>query len=192
MIRKSMTTKVCRRIHVQETLTPDYVLQLAEQIELNGQQYYLAAAQFYPDGSGVFLDLAQAELEHQKAFAEMRARLALKPAPPIDPEGNLAHYILNLAAGTFFEFGADPTSVFRENNSPQNIVWSAIGLEKETILFYEGVERIMPDPSDQKTVDAIIAAEVSHIGTLVKFLQSKSTDRPLSPAWSQGEKNKSS
>ena len=168
---------------MQETLTADYVLQLAEQIERNGQQYYFAAAQIYPGGRGIFLELAQVELDHEKAFAEIRSRLALKPAPPIDEQGNLAHYIRSLAAGTFFEFGADPTRVFRENNSPQNIVWSSIGLEKETILFYEGVERIMPEPSDQKTVDAIIAAEVSHIGTLVKFLQSKSDERPLSPEW---------
>lgn len=173
---------------MQETLTADYVLQLAEQIERNGQQYYFTAAQTYPGERGMFLDLAEAELEHEKMFAEMRSRLALRPAPPIDPEGNLAHYIQNLAAGTFFEFGADPTSVFREHQSPQDIIWTAIGLEKETILFYEAVERIMPEQSDQKAVEAIIAAEVSHIGILVKFLQSQSTDRPLSPAWSGTEK----
>jgi rubrerythrin len=168
---------------VEETLTADYVLQLAEQIERNGQKYYFAAAQIFPGGRGIFLDLARVEAEHEKAFAEMRSRLSLKPAPPIDEEGNLAHYIRNLAAGTFFEFQADPARVFHENDSPKNIIWAAVGLEKETILFYEGVERILPDPNDQKTVDSIIAAEVSHIGILVKLLQSKSGDRPLSPPW---------
>ena len=173
---------------MEETLTADYVLQLAEQIERNGQKYYFAAAQIYEGGRGIFLDLAQVELEHEKTFAGMRARLALKPAPPIDEDGNLAHYIRNLAAGTFFEFGADPTVVFRENDTPQNIIWGAVGLEKETILFYEGVERIMPNPDDRKTVDAIIEAEVSHIGILAKFLQSKSDERPLSPPWSAPKK----
>lgn len=173
---------------MEEILTADYVLQLAQQIERNGQQYYFAVAQIYPGGRGIFLDLAQAELEHEKAFGDMRTRLALRPAPPIDEEGNLAHYIKSLAAGTFFEFGADPSSVFRENDSPQNMVLTAIGLEKETILFYEGVERIMPDPGDQKMVDAIIAAEVGHIGILAKFLGSKSDERPLSPPWSNPNK----
>ena len=168
---------------MEETLTADYVLQLAEQIERNGQRYYLAAAQIYPSGRGVFLDLAQVELEHEKTFAEMRVKLALRPAPAIEEDGNLAHYIRSLAAGTFFEVGADPSHSFRDNESAENIVWGAIGLEKETILFYEGVERIMPDPSDQKTVDAIIEAEVSHIGILAKFLGAKSEARPLSPPW---------
>jgi rubrerythrin len=173
---------------VEETLTADYVLQLAEQVERNGQKYYFAAAQIFPGGRGIFLDLAQVELEHEKAFADMRARLSLKPAPPIDPEGSLAHYILNLAAGTFFELGADPAGVFHQSDSPKDIVWAAVGLEKETILFYEGVERILPDPGDRKTVDSIIAAEVSHIGILVKLLQSDSPDRPLSPPWSGPDK----
>ncbi len=169
---------------MEEVLTADYVLQLAEQIERNGRQYYSTAAQIYPSGRGIFLDLAQVELEHEKEFANMRARLALKPAPPIDEEGNLAHYIRNLAAGTFFDAGANPAHLFHENNSTEDIVWTAVGLEKESILFYEGVERIMPEPGDRKTVGAIIAAEMGHIGMLVKFLASKSDGRPLSPPWS--------
>jgi rubrerythrin len=160
------------------------VLQLAEQIERNGRQYYFEAAQAYEGGRGVFLELAQVEMEHEKAFADMRVRLALKPSPPIDEDGNLAHYIRNLAAGTFFEVGANPATLFQQNDSTQDILWTAVGLEKQSILFYEGVERILPEPGDRKTVDAIIAAEMGHIGMLVKFQGARSDGRPLSPPWS--------
>ena len=57
------------------------------------------------------------------------------------------------------------------DESLADILKIAIGLEKESILFYLGLRDMVPERLGQDKVDAIVKEERSHVATLTKELK---------------------
>lgn len=155
-----------------EEITGDYVLQMAERIERNGADFYRLAAQRAPGAAIAMLHaLGAQEAQHEKDFHEMRGRLALAKSPPIDMQGEASNFIRGLAEGKFFNATADPAAFFTGKESFRDILWRAIGLEKESIVFYEAIKAVLAGKKDLEVVDLIIHAELGHIEKLVEQLK---------------------
>jgi len=157
---------------MDEPITADGALQIAEQIELKGQRFYTLAADMIADARArqPLLLLAGMEAEHAKSFAATRERLSTQPAADIDPNGETANYLRALLADRFFDPQVSPRDYLGGGESPQQILMTAIGMEKETIVFYEGLKQIVAAKEDAQAVSAIITEETRHISRLAGML----------------------
>ncbi|MGB6838556.1 MAG: ferritin family protein [Dehalococcoidia bacterium] len=148
----------------------DEILEIAEQIERNGARFYRRAAQGITD-SGTrekLLDLAAMEEEHQKVFAAIRADLLPEEREPTipDPWGEAALYLRGIADGHVFDVRTDPAGKLTGKETREDILRTAIGLEKDSIILYLGMREIVPERLGKGRIDAIIKEEMSHIATL--------------------------
>ena len=151
----------------------DEVFEMAEQIERNGAKFYRAAAEKFPEVSQVLSDLAAMEDEHEKTFAAMRAELSGTEAdPPVfDPDGKAQMYLRVMADEHVFNIKADPIEQLAGQETPEDVLKMAIGLEKDSIAFYVGLKEAVSRRAGKDKVEAIIKEEIGHIATLSQELE---------------------
>ena len=146
----------------------DEVYEMAEQIERNGAKFYRAAAKKYPDVSKMLLDLAKWEDEHEKTFATMRAELsAAEENPPVyDPDNQAQMYLRVMADEHVFDTKTDPVKQLDGLATTEKVIKYAIGMEKDSIVFYTGLKESTPRKAGKDKVEAIIKQELGHISIL--------------------------
>jgi len=151
----------------------DEVFEMAEQIERNGGKFYRDAAKKFPAISKVFLDLAAMEDEHLKTFANMRAELSGTELeePVFDPDGQAQMYLRVMADGHVFDLKTDPAEQLAYNNTPQDVLKMAIGIERDSIAFYVGLKEAVSRRAGKEKIEDIIKEEMGHIVTLNQKLQ---------------------
>ncbi len=151
----------------------DEVFEMAEQIERNGAKFYRAAAKKIPEVRQVFSDLAAMEDEHEKTFAAMRAELSgteLDP-PVFDPDGQAQMYLRVMADEHVFNIKADPVEQLAGQDTPEDVLKMAIGLEKDSIAFYVGLKETVSRRAGKDKIEDIIKEEMGHIATLSQKLE---------------------
>jgi rubrerythrin len=167
-----------RIFETEETLmsipfNADEVFEMAQQIERNGAKFYRRAAERAEDRiRQLFLDLAAMEDEHEKAFASMRSSLAdaEREATVFDPEGQAALYLRAMADEHVINVKADPTELFTGKETTEDILRAAMGMEKDSIVFYLGIKELVPERLGKDKVDAIIKEEMDHLASLSRDL----------------------
>jgi rubrerythrin len=151
----------------------DEVFELAEQIERNGAKFYRAASDGLDDaGQRALLgELAAMEDEHERTFANMRARLArdLQRESVYEVDDQARQYLWAWVENAVFDMSQDPLAVLKDADI-EKILKTAIQREKESIVFYEGLKGGIDSDDDRKKVDAIIGEEMKHIGLLTRQL----------------------
>lgn len=148
----------------------DEVFEMAEQIERNGARFYRAAAEKFTALRQVLLDLAAMEDDHEKTFAAMQAELS-DPEQIFDPDDRAQMYLRVMADGNVFDTKADPVELLADKNTPQEVLMTAIGLEKDSVVFYVGLKGSVSRKAGKDKVQAIIGEEISHIATLSEKLE---------------------
>lgn len=145
----------------------DEVFEMAEQIERNGGKFYRKAAEKNNDASARALlsEIADQEDEHLAAFKEMRKELGRRENEPttFDPYGEAALYLKAMADGRVFDLKEDPAAKLKGDESLAAIIQTAIGLEKDSIIFYLGLKETMPQKLGADRITAIINEEMKHI-----------------------------
>lgn len=142
----------------------DDVFALAEDIEINGEQFYRKAAEDVSDASqkDMLLGLADMEKDHKKLFEQMRAGLKEKEKADtvFDPEGDAENYLKALAdIRVFFDQPMDTSSM-------KNILKTAIQAEKDSIVLYLGMKELVPEKYGKNRIDKIIKEEMGHVRLL--------------------------
>ncbi len=150
----------------------DEVFEMAEQIERNGAKFYRAAAENFPDVSQIFLDLAAMEDKHLKTFAAMREELSDSESdPPVfDPYEEAQMYLQVMADGYVFDMNTDLVEQLSGCKTPEDVLKMAIGVERDSIVFYVGLKESVSQRAGKDKVEAIIREEVGHIAILKKKL----------------------
>jgi rubrerythrin len=151
----------------------DEVFEMAEQIERNGGKFYRAAAKKFPAVGKVLLDLAAMEDEHLKTFVNMRAELSGTELEEtvFDPDGQAQMYLRVMADGHVFDLKADPAEQLAAQNTPQDVLKMAIGVERDSIAFYVGLKEAVSRKAGKDKVEDIIKEEMGHIVILNQKLQ---------------------
>lgn len=142
------------------------ILQMAEQIEKNGADFYRKSSEKIqdPEGKKLLLNLAEMEDQHEQTFAALRSKLSAeeKVQTVFDPEGETVRYLKALAdSKVFFEKTIDTDSM-------EGILKEAITAEKDSILFYLGIKDLVPESLGQNRIDEIIKEEMAHIHLLTQ------------------------
>ena len=155
----------------------DEIFEMAEQIERNGAKFYRRVAEGATEFSGrqLLLGLATMEDDHEKTFAAMRADMLKQQriatvTPTFDPEGQAALYLRAMADGHVFDVKADPSEHLTGKETMEEILQTAIGLEKDSIVFYLGIKEMVPERLGRDRIDGIIKEEMGHITVLNKEL----------------------
>ena len=152
------------------TFNADEIFEIAETIERNGAAFYRKAAEGVSDPKSrqVLLDLSAMELQHERTFAAMRAGLSEdeRAATVFDPDDQAGLYLQALADGKVFDFRADPSQRLTGKEKMGDILRTAIGLEKDSIIFYLGMKSLVSRRAGQVKLDDIVREEMGHIATL--------------------------
>ncbi len=154
------------------TFNADEIFQMAEQIERNGAKFYRKAAEHADaDTRNLLLTLAIMEGLHEKTFAAMRAELtpADRKSNVYDPDNQGALYLQAMADSKVF--AADPSEALSGQESADEILRTAIDLEKDSIVFYQSMKAVVPAAAGLEKLSAIIDEEIGHIVTLTKQLE---------------------
>ena len=142
----------------------DDIFEMAEQIERNGANFYRTTAESVTDAQAkeLLLGLAGMEDEHEKTFALLRAELTEKEKKTtfFDPEDEAALYLQALAdTRVFFEKEIDTSTM-------EKILKAAILAEKDSIIFYLGMQYLVPPALGKTKVEKIIKEEMVHVRIL--------------------------
>lgn len=156
--------------------TADDIFEMAQQIERNGARFYRRAARGFADSRAGqrLLDLAAMEEEHERVFAAMRGELLEQERAPRvpDPYGEAILYVRGMADGHVFDVRTDPAERLTGKETMEEVLRTAIGLEKDSIVFYLGLKEIVPERLSRQRIDDIIKEEMGHIAVLSEELGS--------------------
>jgi len=148
----------------------DEIFEIAEQIERNGAKFYRKAAKFIADAKAknLFEQLAKMEDRHLKIFHGMREQLSQEQKAPTvwDPDGEAALYLEAMADGRVFDVSKDPCDMLTGKESAIDVLRMAIGIEKDSVVFYMGMKPLVPAELGTGKVEDIIKEEMRHIGVL--------------------------
>jgi rubrerythrin len=139
----------------------DDIFAMAEQMELNGEEFYRKAAESVSDQANkeLLTRLADMEVTHGKVFKAIRSGLSVKEKETnvFDPQGEAALYLRALAdTRVFFEKEMDVSSL-------EKIFKAALEAEKDAIVFYLGMKDSVPDNLGGNKIDLIIKEEMTHV-----------------------------
>ncbi len=154
------------------TFNADEVFEMAEEIERNGAKFYRIAAEAVEgDNKDMLLGLAEMEDDHEKMFADMRAELTQEQRQPLafDPDDENALYLRAMADGEVF--AADPSGMLTGDESMEEVLKTAIGLEKDSIIFYQCMKDMVPKVAGKERIDGIIRQEIGHVHDLFQQLK---------------------
>lgn len=151
------------------------VFEMAIQIEANGAKFYRRAADLQQDTENrAFLEkLALMEDKHKAIFEAMRKQISDGEKQPtvFDPANELSMYLKAMADSHGGEGSPDIADAFTGGEPIEEIITTAIGLEKESILFYLGLKDMVPPKYGHERLDEIIREEKLHIAQLTGFLK---------------------
>jgi rubrerythrin len=146
----------------------DEIFKMAEEIEQNGAAFYKEASKNVSDGhyKKLLSDLSAMELEHYNTFSSMHSSLSdrEKESTVFDPMDESVLYLKALAdTQVFYKKQIDTSSI-------KSILMNAIGMEKDSIVFYVGIKDLVPERLGKNKIDNIINEEKKHIHMLAKEL----------------------
>ena len=150
------------------------VFEIAEQIERNGTNFYIRAAELFddPDICQMFLRLAEWEKEHELTFARMKQQL---PEQSLQASTSEADDLLPdprvMAGLAVFGIRSDPAEELRGRQEKTDIIRRAVEKEKDSIVFYHGLKEFVPAGAGKDKIDAIIKEEMRHIVILDQSLK---------------------
>jgi rubrerythrin len=150
------------------------VFEIAEQIERNGTNFYIRAAELFddPDTRQMFLRLAEWETEHEQTFAQMKQQLSEQSRQEKTPEpDDLLPDPRVMAGMAVFGIRTNPAEELRGRQEKTDIIRRAVEKEKDSIVFYHGLKEFVPAGADKDIIDDIIKEEMEHIVTLDQSLK---------------------
>ncbi len=141
----------------------DEVFEMAEQIERNGADFYRRAAGNLPAHARVLNIIADQEDQHQLAFAKMRETFPSAAGKNMALDPDVTAYLQALAGVKVLDTRLRPEDIFRKDAAFADILNFAVGMEKDSIVFYLGIQRLVPPALGGKALDLIVREEMQHI-----------------------------
>jgi rubrerythrin len=151
----------------------DEIFTMAEQIERNGARFYRRAAENFPAVREQLILLAEMEDQHLATFEQMHTNYDERDIKEnmFDPEGQAAAYLSAMADDHVVDVKKDPTEALRGKATLEEILQVAIGLEKDSIIFYVGMKDFVPAELGKDEVERIIREEMQHIALIKNVLK---------------------
>jgi len=151
-------------------------LAAAVRIEDNGALFYskAAAGALDPEVAQLFSRLAAMEEDHGAYFRALALDLEQREGIFInDPEGTYAASIKVMAGSGVARFTAETAAAHGENGSAAAALEFALAAEKDSVIFYLGLQEAIADREEADKLGGIIKEELQHIAILLDLLKKK-------------------
>jgi rubrerythrin len=148
---------------------PDEILDLAIQLERNGEGVYRQAMEKFakPELTALLGWMADEEVKHAQWFAELKKMIQATSNNPFIKE--MSRELFNdLLGGKNFSHREVDFALVEEADELMAIF---IEFEKDTILFYEILKPFIIEEGTLETLKKIIAEEHNHITRLKQFTE---------------------
>lgn len=142
------------------------IVELGIQIEKNGRDFYNTVAKNSKNqkAKGTFQFLAGEEEKHIKVFQGVLDKTDKYEPQGLDRDTYFA-YMSALASEYVFTQKDKGTQIAKTIKSDMEAINMGIGFEKDSIVFYEGMKKVVPE-YDLKVLDELITQEQSHLRKL--------------------------
>jgi rubrerythrin len=146
------------------------IFDIGVQIEVNGKAFYEAAAKKVAETAmkEFFLELAAWENTHITLFGELRDALpkAAGNVPLFDPNDEAAMYLQATADSHVFVKNKDMVGLVAGCKGPMEILDVAMTFEKDSVVYYTTMKKVVAPDLGQEKVDRLIDEEIKHISML--------------------------
>lgn len=149
---------------------PAEVFQIAIEIEENGKSFYERAQEIVEDAEvqKLFSELAREEVEHRKRFDSIKSALPgdLQTPTVSDPDNQLDQYIKMMADQHVFSSTEEMILKVSEIRSVSDALKLAIQFEKDSVIFYLGMQEATCEGKARDLVSLLIKEEQDHVRRL--------------------------
>jgi len=145
------------------------VVEIGIQIEKNGRDYYntLVSQSKSPKAQDIFKFLAGEEEKHILAFKKVLEAVQKYEPQGLDSDDYYA-YMNDLASEHIFTQEDKGAEVARAIKSDLEAIDKAIKFEEDSIVFYEGMKKVVPE-YDLKVIENLIGQEQNHLKQLIEL-----------------------
>ena len=145
----------------------DEVFEMAIQIERNGEKFYAISAErsSEPKAKEMLEKLRDMEADHQKIFASLREKISDQSAEPFvfDPDGQIGMYLRAAADSHIFNVNRDPGDMVKKDAPAKEIMDTAIHFEKDSIVYFLGMQDMVPEKLGKSEIGKLVEKEKKHI-----------------------------
>ncbi len=143
------------------------VVEIGIQIEKNGRDFYsvLASQSKSPKARDIFRYLAGEEEKHIAVFQGILDKTDKYEPQGLDADQYYA-YMNALASESVFTQKDRGKELAQKVKNDQEAIEIGIGAEKDSIVFYEEIKKVVPG-YDQKVIEEVIAQEQDHLRQLL-------------------------
>ena len=155
-----------------DSLSMSEIFLLAENIEKQGREFYLGAAQDVQDAKvkEVMSFLAEEEARHESIIAGYREKFFGSEDMYVNHDNDEAvRYITDLVETHVFNMNKDVAKLLGSIQTPKSAVEMALNFEKDTIKCFTGFKELVG--GDTQLIDRLIQEEYGHIDKLEKVLE---------------------
>ena len=144
------------------------IIDLAIQIEENGERVYRQAAQevSQPSIAALLAELADEEVKHARWLSDLKGK-ATKTIENIEVEETGKRILQGILGDQSFSL---KDVDFSSLKGVENLLTVAIEFEQDTLLFYEMMRSFIDDKETLDHLDAIIEEENRHVSLLKESL----------------------
>ncbi len=151
------------------------VFKVAIQIEENGRKFYEESQKIIESAQikALFADLARQEIEHKKKFETLQAQLPPESTALTvwDPENEMDQYIKMMAEDHVFVSSASVKRQIDQFKGAADALMLAIEFEKDSVLFFLGLEDAMAGKKEQELIRSLVKEEQEHLRRLTLELR---------------------
>jgi rubrerythrin len=144
------------------------VMEMAVQTEKLGYQFYTSIAEKFKKNAELvklFTTLASKEKTHEKTFGDLKAMVDKSGPEPVE-WGEVTNYMRAFVESEFFLGKHKSLPSMDRIRSEKEAVSFALGFEKETLLYFMELRKIV---KEKEVMDEVINEEKSHIMWLAAF-----------------------
>jgi rubrerythrin len=149
------------------SFSADEVFEMAMDIEKNGEAFYRKATSLAKDAGvkAVLTELMKQEQQHYVTFKSLRDNLPPKTSLPTyaDPESEEYLYLETLVKSRMFGNVREAEALATKVGNEIEALKAALTFEKDTILFFQAMQRMTDERLGRGEVDRIIEEEHRHV-----------------------------
>ena len=152
------------------------IFEIGKQIEVNGGKFYRKAAELATDprAKDALRRLAEMEASHEEIFGELQEKLtqafAVDQRAMPDFDQQAANYLKAMATGKIFDVDSDPLKKIKGGEGPAKLLEIAIDFEKNSVVFFAAMKKMVPDALGKAQIDVLIDEEIGHAAMLCEEL----------------------
>ncbi|MDR1545574.1 MAG: ferritin family protein [Deltaproteobacteria bacterium] len=140
---------------------------IAIAVEENGLKFYRqAAAKFSGPVAEMFEGLAKEEDIHKAVFSKILDTLPKGQPSVYDPNNETDQYLQMMADLNIFKTNSSVDEVLAGITNVKDAVKLAIGLEKDSVVFFVQLKNAAAQLSDELSIDKLILEEAKHLRKL--------------------------